>query len=38
MMMNFQGKRPDQIEASKRESAYAFIALALFLIIWSIFF
>ncbi len=35
-MRNYQGKRPDQIETSKRESAYAFIALALFLIIWSL--
>ena len=35
-MKNLQGKRPDQIEASKRESAYAFIAFALFVLIWSL--
>jgi len=35
-MKDYQGKRPDQIEASKRESAYAFIAIAIFFLIWRL--
>ena len=37
-MKNYQGKRPDQIEISERISAFAFLAFAVAVLIWSIFF
>jgi hypothetical protein len=36
--MSYQGKRPDQIEIAEKISAFAFIAVAVLLLIWSIFF
>jgi len=37
-MISNQGKRPDQMEISERLSAFAFIAFAVAILIWSIFF